>query len=452
MSKITDLRRKATEASRTRDWDSAVKLYERICDLEGTNPGYRNELGDVFAKMGDVPQAIVHFNKAVELYNAVGLNNNAVAVLKKILRYDPQNMDSYWMLGETRRKQGLGAEAGSYYLHFLDCYEEVSDQSRERFLDRCAMLLDVASSDLDILGKLDQLYEKWERPVERARVYVCKAKLAQESGESDIVERYLERARSMTGELNSIPEYMEYFETASKDDDSADVSAGEIEIPEDSKLIEIDDESGGLADDSGEFSFQLDFDRPGETTKLDLSVDQAKDEEQGQDQNLAMEGVNLLEEILADGDLDLAAAEKNQMDSIRQDLEGQIGGEVQPHDHQGHYELGLVYMDMGMFEQALPSFEQAAEGEKTKLKALEMQGNCLRKLGRAEEALAVYEQGIALKDTQPRNSLGILYEYAACLESLDRLEESVEYFERVLSVDQDFLDAQERLDALRSRH
>jgi len=109
VSKITDLRRKATEASRTRDWDSAVKLYERICDLEGSNAGYRNELGDVFAKMGDVPQAIVHYNKAVELYNAVGLNNNAVAVLKKILRYDPQNMDSYWMLGETRRKQGLGA-------------------------------------------------------------------------------------------------------------------------------------------------------------------------------------------------------------------------------------------------------------------------------------------------------------------------------------------------------
>jgi tetratricopeptide (TPR) repeat protein len=453
VSKITDLRRKATEASRARDWDTAVKLYERICDLEGSNPGYRNELGDVFAKMGDVSQAIVHFNKAVELYNAVGLNNNAVAVLKKILRYDPQNMDSYWMLGETRRKQGLGAEAGSYYLHFLDCHDEVGDQSRERFLDRCAMLLDVASSDLDILGKLDQLYEDWDRPSERARVYVCKAKLAQESGENDIVARYLERARSMTDELSSIPEYMEYFGSEPKEE-TEEESVREIEIPDDPKLIEIDEESGGDDDDSGEFSFQLDFDRPGESSKVEASKTDARNaaaKDKEEEQSLAMEGVNLLEEILADGDLDLAAAEKNQMDSIRQDLKGQIGGEVQPHDHQGHYELGLVYMDMGMFDQALPSFEQAAEGDKTKLKALEMQGNCLRKLGRLEEALAVYERGIGLQDSEPRNSLGILYEYAVCLETMDRLEESAESFERVLSVDEDFLDAQERLDALRSR-
>ncbi len=444
MSKITDLRRKATEASRTRNWDSAVKLYERICDLEGTNPGYRNELGDVFAKMGDVPQAILYYNKAVELYNAVGLSNNAVAVLKKILRYDPQHMDSYWMLGETRRKQGLGAEAGTYYIQFLDCHAEVSDRSRERFLDRCAMLLDVASSDLDILGKLDQLYENWNRPVERARVFVCKARLAQESGESDIVARYLERARSMTGDLNSIPEYEEFFASASDEKDTDVDSGQEIEIDD-----EVDDLKTG---NSGEFSFELDFDRPGETAKIDPPG--AKDDHgtgQSQEETLAMEGVNLLEEILADGDMDMAAAEQNQMDSIRQDLVGQIGNDVKPHDHQGHYELGLVYMDMGMFEQALPSFQQAAEGEKTRHKALEMQGNCLRKLGRPEEALAVYERGISLGGAEPRNSLGILYEYAACLEFMNRLEESAEGFERVLSLDESFLDAQERLDALRTR-
>ena len=454
VSKITDLRRKATEAGRARKWDEAIRLYERICDLEGSNAGYRNELGDIYAKMGDMPQAIVHFEKAVGLYNAVGLNNNAVAVLKKILRYEPNHMESLWKLGETRRKQGLSAEAGTYYLQFLDCSTEVTEPLRERFLDRCAILLEALPGDLDILGRLDQLYEEWSMPAERARIFICKALVAREAGEEDIVQSYVERAQSMVENLDAIPEYQKLFTANSElePEGAAEMTEEEEAIEEaDEKVIEIEvEEDPGF--DSGEFSLDLDFDVPEESgTAAPLVTDSKGDTpaSSADEDDITGEGVNLLEEILADDEVDLAFSEQSQVDTIQQDLQGQMGSEVDDHDHQGHYELGLVYMDMGMIEQALPSFSKAADGEETRLKALEMKGSCLRKLGRLDEALQAYQEGLSTLGRRPLDYLGLIYEMGACLESMGRIEESLEYFQRVAAIDENFLDVQERLGSFR---
>ena len=460
MSKITDLRRKATEAGRSRKWDEAIRLYERICDLEGSNAGYRNELGDIYAKMGDIPQAIFHFEKAVELYNAVGLSNNAVAVLKKILRYEPNHMESLWKLGETRRRQGLGAEASTHYLQFLDCSAEISDSIRERFLDRCAILLEVLPGDLDILGRLDQLYEAWSMPAERARIFICKAVVAREAGEEDIVQRYVERAQSMVDSLELIPEYGQLF---GEDSSSDGVSSPENAVQEqeeefaeevESKVVEIEiDEDSSF--DPKEFSLDLDFDVPGESGNIDPFKADVSSEESSDspgDTDPVSTGINLLEEILAEGDVDLQVSEQDQVDTIRQDLEGQMGSEVEDHDHQGHYDLGLVYMDMGMIEQAIPSFGKAAVGEETRLKALEMKGSCLRKLGRLEEALDAYREGLAFTGRRPLDYLGLIYEIGVCLEAMGRTGESIEYFKRAASLDENFLDVRQRLESLRQEH
>ena len=77
--------------------------------------------------------------------------------------------------------------------------------------DRCAILLEALPGDLDILGRLDQLYEEWSMPAERAKIFICKALVAREAGEEDIVQRYVERAQSMVENLDAIPEYQKLF-------------------------------------------------------------------------------------------------------------------------------------------------------------------------------------------------------------------------------------------------
>jgi tetratricopeptide (TPR) repeat protein len=163
------------------------------------------------------------------------------------------------------------------------------------------------------------------------------------------------------------------------------------------------------------------------------------------------ESVNLLEEILADEGLVTNQRSNEQVETIGQDIGTQMGGDVEPEDYHGHYDLGLVYMDMGMYEQALPSFAQAAQGEQTRLKAMEMAGNCLRKLERHEEALVAYRKGLAMTGLPPRQYLGLLYEVASCLEALGQSADALESYERVAYLQENFLDVNERMEALRQR-
>ncbi len=160
--------------------------------------------------------------------------------------------------------------------------------------------------------------------------------------------------------------------------------------------------------------------------------------------------VDLLDEILADGGFDVEAAEKSQVDTITQDVEGQIAGEVDPEDHAGQYELGMVYLDLALYEQAMAAFDLASEGDDERLRALEMKGTCLLRLDRVDEAMAVFQEGLAVPGYPGQAYLGLLYGVGLGHESRGDLAEAMESFERVRAVDADFLDVEERLTRLRA--
>lgn len=476
MSKVNELRRKATQAIRAKKWDDAAKLYERICDLDGSNASFRNELGDIHLKKGDVDEALACFQRAAELYTAVGLTNNSVAVLKKILRHDSGHLDSHWALGETRRHQGLDTDAIVHYLEFLDQSPSVGDGTRQSFLDRCGELLDRYSYDPQILSKLESIYVEWKLKDDQARLMVVKARLAHEAGQGEMVDKYVERARELDPDLEATSEYdklQRALRGEGSDDDSDDaIELDPAEVAEDlnqiSAELELDGFGGGLDGeaDTGpttaeiDLGFDLEMDAGGDSDDdaLDLTADAESDPEPiAEPEPDAAEApteepdaeapgsVDLLDEILADGGFDLDAAAQEQVDSIASDVQDQIGGNVAEDDHQGQYDLGVVYVDMGLFDQALEAFDRAAQGEEFQLTALEMKGNCLKRVGRFDDAVACFQEGLGIPGYPSRIYQGLLFEVAECLEALQRVDEARDYYERVAAVDADFPRVQERL-------
>ena len=119
----------------------AIKsLYEEILDKDKNNPTVINELGDLCLKAGDTAQAVRHFLNAAAKYRQTGLLNNAVAIYKKILRYEAENQNAHWYLAETRAGQGLAAEGEDHALHFLQHSGKVAGDIKEIFLKRCLQL------------------------------------------------------------------------------------------------------------------------------------------------------------------------------------------------------------------------------------------------------------------------------------------------------------------------
>ncbi|MCF6192023.1 MAG: tetratricopeptide repeat protein, partial [Candidatus Hydrothermae bacterium] len=69
--------------------DKAIKEYEEILKQDDSNPDLWNTLGDLYLRAKNREKALECYEKSLDLYIKDGYTDNAIAVGKKILRYDP---------------------------------------------------------------------------------------------------------------------------------------------------------------------------------------------------------------------------------------------------------------------------------------------------------------------------------------------------------------------------
>ena len=94
------------------------------------------------------------------------------------------------------------------------------------------------------------------------------------------------------------------------------------------------------------------------------------------------------------------------------------------------------------------AFGRASRGPEQRLKALEMQGSCLRRSGRNGEALAAFQDGLNTEGQPARHFLGLIYEVGICYEEMGNPKAARKAFERAAAIDAGFRDVAERLQRL----
>ena len=125
-------------------------------------------------------------------------------------------------------------------------------------------------------------------------------------------------------------------------------------------------------------------------------------------------------------------------------LETQLSG-----DPQSHYDLGMTYREMGLFDQAVDCFRAAAQDPAFRQRSAEMTGRCLLDQGRFDDA--VEELTGALE------GLGEGSESVACLrfqiglahEVAGRAPQALTEFERVYAIQPNFPDVAQKIRVLR---
>lgn len=182
-------------------------MYEEILDKDKNNPTVINELGDLCLRSGDTPQAIRHFLSAAAKYRQTGLLNNAVAIYKKILRYEAENQNAHWYLAETRAGQGLAMEGEDHALHFLQHSGKVAGDIKEIFLKRCIQLLELLPESIQVQVALVQIFNMWQMPLESARSLCLLAAMAQVAGRIDEAATRIGEALARCPEVVNYPEH-----------------------------------------------------------------------------------------------------------------------------------------------------------------------------------------------------------------------------------------------------
>ena len=168
---------------------------------------------------------------------------------------------------------------------------------------------------------------------------------------------------------------------------------------------------------------------------------------------LDLEEIEEVEEVFED-DLEVA-------DDVDVDLESEdaapvkrkptvmLENPVEEGDAETHYDLGLAYKEMGLFDEAIKAFEKTLRAPNREVQCRVMIGMCQREQGNPQEAIHQFKQGLHATPTD-RERLSLYYEIGQTYESIGDGGEALYYFEAVTKRDASFADAAPRAAQLRA--
>ena len=130
-------------------------------------------------------------------------------------------------------------------------------------------------------------------------------------------------------------------------------------------------------------------------------------------------------------------------------FKSQVADSLGADDVQAHHDLGTAYKEMGLVDEAISEFQQALRAVPDHLGSYELLGQCFIDKGEPEAAVRTLTKSLDLPFEIEDELMGIYYYLGRAHEQLGNKLQAVEFYDRVFSLDINFVDVTERLRALR---
>lgn len=98
----------------------AIKELEKTIKAKPNDGQLYNRLGDLFIKQHATDKAIQAFTRGAKAYREEHFARNAIALCKKILRYDPGNIDIYMQIADLLVELDEKSDALIYYFEYVE--------------------------------------------------------------------------------------------------------------------------------------------------------------------------------------------------------------------------------------------------------------------------------------------------------------------------------------------
>lgn len=135
---------------------AAIDEYRKIVDADPADLTTINTLGDLYVRAGRIQEAIKNFSRIAESYREGGFTLKAIAMLKKISKLDPTNVDTAMKLANLYSQQGLLVEARQQYLQVADAFAR--NGQAHRALEAYQKIADLDPSNTSVRMKLGEIY------------------------------------------------------------------------------------------------------------------------------------------------------------------------------------------------------------------------------------------------------------------------------------------------------
>jgi len=136
----------------------AIEEYRRLVNWNPSDLSTLNTLGDLCARAGRNEEAKLTFSRVAQGYRHQGFTSKAIAVLKKVLRIDPADLDAVAKLAECYATQGQTGEAVRQYLSIAEAHERAGCEYKA--LEAYQKAADTDASNTSLLTALG---DRWLR-------------------------------------------------------------------------------------------------------------------------------------------------------------------------------------------------------------------------------------------------------------------------------------------------
>ncbi len=118
-------------------------------------------------------------------------------------------------------------------------------------------------------------------------------------------------------------------------------------------------------------------------------------------------------------------------------------------DYDTHYNLGIAYREMGLFEDAVTEFLISASDPKKRLDSIIMLGVTHRDINEYGKSIDYFTEALDTSGIKKDERMGILYELALSNEYAKQLDEAVTLYEQIYSQDTGFRDVADKIRTIR---
>ncbi|MBN1224329.1 MAG: tetratricopeptide repeat protein [Candidatus Aminicenantes bacterium] len=447
----------------------AEKIFARIISIRPKEVEARVKLGRICIHKNDLDQAFEYFEPLAdtllrkEKYDkAIGLLGLTLASKKAHLPtltklasiYKAQDQKKSFelvsmVLLEEYRKNNLREKMLAVFNELLHTFPENEEYKYEFMQLKKAMgILEEDSGDAVTSVQLDEAQSTIDATLAQAELYV-------EQGLIRNAKRILENLRSKFPEDSRILERIEKLKMI-----PTGVKAGEISTRVEKVTRKETQIFGKIADKEKEGDSHLYGDDVGEerVTSADIfaetdivpiitkEVDEKRyyDLTDVIDKELTVIKATLSYQIRGD----TTVVEKALSDIVA-DFRKALEDKVDKDDYESHYNLGIAFLEQGLFDEAIEECKVAARDKTLEVECYSVISFCYKQKKDYKEAVTWLEkaQGVSEKDSD--QAYALKYELGALFEDMDEKDKAAKIYKEVLTWNPDYRDVSEKVTALK---
>ncbi|HXV21276.1 MAG TPA: tetratricopeptide repeat protein [Desulfuromonadales bacterium] len=137
------------------------------------------------------------------------------------------------------------------------------------------------------------------------------------------------------------------------------------------------------------------------------------------------------------------------LDGIVDDFKMNVETQIDAEDTETHYNLGIAYKEMGLFDDAVAEFDKAMKNPGRLVDSLTLKGTCLFEKGAFDLAEEVFKSGLVYQGLNAAERISLHYEMGLLYEAWGRPLEALDSFQSAADADLFFRNVGEKIEALR---